>query len=384
MGLEHLKEAEDIVSETFLLATESWRKKGVPDHPTAWLYTVARHQVSKYFIRNKLFSTKVIPVVKAEMMDNTATMPDDLTSQQIKDSQLQMMFAICDPAIIAEAQIGLALRILSGFGIDEIAEAFLTNKETINKRLFRAKEKLRAAQVKMEMPGDQEIGNRLDNVLRIIYLIFNEGYYSSTQNQTLRKDLCVEALRLGIMLTEFERTNLPKTNALMALMCYHSSRLNARQSAGSLPVLFEEQNRELWDRQLIGKGNYFLALSGRGQEITLYHLEARIAYCHAEQPEGMEKWEKILILYDQLLQINDSPSAALNRIYALFKVKGPLIALREMDILKLENNHFYFTLLGELYRTVDVGKAKAHFAKAYALAKTESDRQVLLRKINSL
>ena len=132
-----------------------------------------------------------------------------------------MLFAICNPAIASEAQIGLALRILCGFGIDEIAEAFLSNKETINKRLFRAKEKLRTEKVKMELPPENEIANRLDNVLHIIYLLFSEGYYSKTQNQILRKDLCLEAMRLGLMLTEYERTNQPKTNALIALMCFH-------------------------------------------------------------------------------------------------------------------------------------------------------------------
>ena len=191
-----------------------------------------------------------------------------------------MLFAICHPAIASEDQIGLALRILCGFGIDEIAEAFLSNKDTINKRLYRAKEKLRTENIRMELPPEHQIACRLDNVLHIIYLLFNEGYYSKTQNQILRKDLCLEAMRLCIMLTEYEPTNLPKTNALLALMCFHASRFDARQTNGSFLVLYEQQNEELWDVALIGQGMHYLNLAAEGEEISSYHLEARIAWWH--------------------------------------------------------------------------------------------------------
>ena len=215
-GLQHIEIAEDIVSETFLKATETWGIKGIPKNPTAWLYTVAKQKTLYHFRRNKIFKDKVIPELKTAQIASKEIQVN-FSSENIKDSQLQMMFAVCNPLIASEAQIGLALRILCGFGIDEIAEAFLSNKETINKRLFRAKEKLRMEKVQMELPLENEIASRLNNVLHIIYLLFNEGYYSKTQNQILRKELCIEALRLGLMLTEYERTNLPKTNALIAL-----------------------------------------------------------------------------------------------------------------------------------------------------------------------
>jgi RNA polymerase sigma factor (sigma-70 family) len=277
-GLQHIETAEDIVSETFLQATETWGINGVPKNPTAWLYTVAKQKTLYHFRRNKIFTDKIVPELKAAQTANNEIVEVNFSNENIKDSQLQMMFAVCNPLIASEAQIGLALRILCGFGIDEIAEAFLTNKETINKRLFRAKEKLRTEMVKMEMPGDNEIINRLDNVLHIIYLLFNEGYYSKTQNQILQKDLCIEALRLGVMLTEYERTNRPKTNALIALMCFHASRFNARQTNENTVVLYEQQDERLWDTALINKGIYFLNLSAQGNEVSSYHLEARIAY----------------------------------------------------------------------------------------------------------
>jgi RNA polymerase sigma-70 factor (ECF subfamily) len=386
-GLQHIEVAEDVVSETFLLAAETWGMKGIPPNPTAWLYAVAKQKTLYHFRRNKILNEKIIPELKSNQENSFESPEVDFSSENIKDSQLQMLFAICNPAIASEAQIGLALRILCGFGIDEIVEAFLSNKETINKRLFRAKEKLRIEKVKMELPSESEITKRLDNVLHIIYLLFSEGYYSKTQNQILRKDLCFEAMRLGVMLTEYERTNRPKTNALMALMCFHASRFSARQTNDPEEpglVLYERQNEALWDRELINQGIHFLNLSAQGNEVSSYHLEARIAYWHCIKEDTKEKWEDILRLYDQLLLVNYSPSVALNRIFALYKAKGQQAALVEVEKLKLENSHFYFLLLGELYKNVDNKKAKFNFQMAYALAKTQTEKQGIQEKIDKL
>lgn len=381
-GLQHIEIAEDIVSETFLLATETWKEKGVPPNPAAWLYVVAKQKTLQYFRRNKIFEEKVIPQIKStQEKEEEADL--DFSQQHIKDSQLQMMFAVCNPAIAGEAQIGLALRILCGFGIEEIAEAFLSNKETINKRLFRAKEKLRSEEIKMEMPAENEITQRLDNVLHIIYLLFNEGYYSQTQNQILRKELCIEAMRLAIMLTEYDKTNLPGTNALMALMCFHASRFDARENKDAL-VLYEEQDENLWDKNLIHQGIHYLKLSAQGNEISSYHLEARIAYWHCIKEDTKEKWNEILNLYNQLLMVNYSPAIALNRTYALYKANGQEEALHEAEKLKLEGNHFYFLLLGELYKNIDNEKAKLNLQKAFALAKTQTEKQSIQNKIKEL
>jgi RNA polymerase sigma-70 factor (ECF subfamily) len=383
-GLQHIEIAEDIVSETFLQAAQTWKQKGTPPNPTAWLYSVAKQKTLYHFRRNKIFTQKVIPQLKSFQEHVIENVDLDFSSQHIKDSQLQMMFAICNPAIASEAQIGLALRILCGFSIDEIAEAFLSNKETINKRLFRAKQKLRTEKVQLEMPDDFQIENRLDNVLHIIYLLFSEGYYSKTQNQTLRKDLCLEALRLALLLTENERTNLPKTNALLALMCFHSSRFEARQTSEESWILYQEQEEELWDNALINQGIYYLTLAAQGKEMGSYHLEARIASLHCIKEDTEEKWEEILQLYNQLLRINYSPSVALNRIFALYKAKGQKEALHEAEKLQVEHNHFYYLLLGELYKSTDTNKARLHFQQAYVLAKTETEKRGIGKKIESL
>lgn len=383
-GLQHIEIAEDIVSETFLQATQTWKQKGTPANPTAWLYTVAKQKTLYHFRRNKTFTEKIIPELNANQENLIEITDVDFSTQNIKDSQLQMMFAICNPGIASEAQIGLALRILCGFSIEEIAEAFLSNKETINKRLFRAKQKLRTENIKLEMPGENHINNRLDNVLHIIYLLFNEGYYSQTQNQILRKDFCLEALRLGIMLTENERTNQPKTNALIALMCFHSSRFEARQTSEASFILYEQQEEALWEDALINQGIHYLTLSAQGNEISSYHLEARIASLHCIKEDTKEKWEDILQLYNQLLLINYSPSVALNRTFALYKANGRKEALLEAEKLKLENNHFYFLLLGELFKGIDNNKAKLNFQKAYTLAKTQTEKQGIQKKIDNL
>ncbi|SIN65318.1 RNA polymerase sigma factor [Chitinophaga niabensis] len=381
-GLQHIETAEDIVSETFLLATETWEAKGIPPNPTAWLYLIAKQKTAHHFRRNKIFDQKIKPALSASQETEEAEL--NFSQENIKDSQLQMLFAVCNPAIASEAQIGLALRILCGFGIDEIAEAFLSNKEAINKRLFRAKEKLRTEKIKMELPPESEIAKRLDNVLHIIYLLFSEGYYSQTQNQVLQKDLCLEAMRLGLMLTAYEKTNLPKTNALIALMCFHASRFDARQTNEDTLVLYEQQNEALWDTVLIHQGRHFLERSAQGDEISSYHLEAKIAAWHCIKEDSPEKWEDILQLYNQLLMVNYSPSVALNRTFALYKANGQKEALAEAEKLKLENNHFYHLLLGELYKGIDNGKALLNLQKAYDLAKTQPEKQGIREKIRQL
>ena len=381
-GLTHIEAAEDIVSETFLQAAENWGMKGIPPNPTAWLYAVAKQKALEQFRRQKIFEKTVLPELQSRADLEDVEM--NFSEENIRDSQLQMMFAVCTPAIASEAQIALALRILCGFGIDEIAEAFYTPKETINKRLLRAKEKLRAEQVPMELPPEEEIDARLDTVLRIIYLLFNEGYYSKTQDQILRKELCAEALRLGVMLTEYERTDLPKTNALVALMCFHASRFPARQAGEEALILYDQQNDDLWDRELIRRGRHYLERSIRGDVVSSYHWEARIGSWHCIKEDTKEKWEDILTLYDRLLEVRYSPSIALSRIYAFYKVYGPHAALRKAEALNLKDDHFYYVLLGELYRTLDPRKAKENFRKALALAGTQTEKQGIQEKIESL
>jgi len=382
-GIEHIELAEDIASDTFLSALEVWSYKGVPANPIAWLYAVAKNKAKNLLARNQTFSKKIEPQLK-RLSPGNEEIDIDLSEKNITDSQLQMLFAISHPSISAEAQIGLALRILCGFGIEEIANAFLTNKETINKRLYRAKEKLQQEKVEIEFPSEAEINNRLETVLTTLYLLFNEGYYSESQDVVLREDFCLEAMRLTYLLIENDQTDKPDVNALLALMCFHASRFPARKNENGELVLYNEQDESLWNTELITKGIFFLNKASQGNIISKYHLEASIAYWHTIKADTKEKWESILQLYNRLLQIEYSPVIALNRTYALSKANGKEEAIKEAEKLQLTNNHYYYTLLGELYKGTDNTKAKQHFEKAYALAKTQTDKQTIRKKIEEL
>jgi RNA polymerase sigma factor (sigma-70 family) len=382
-GIEHIKMAEDIASETFLSALETWTYKGIPPNPVAWLYAVAKNKASNHMHRNQLFTNKITGEL-AHSLSGTAGMDIDLSDKNITDSQLQMLFALCHPSIPAEAQIGLSLRILCGFGITEIANAFLTNTETINKRLFRAKEKLRQEKVQIEFPGVAEINKRLETVLTTLYLLFSEGYYSESNDKVLREDLCLEAMRLTYLLIENEQTNQPVVNALFSLMCFHASRFHARKNEEGEMILYHDQDETRWNRELIDKGIYFLHQASQGNTVSKYHLEANIAYWHTIKADTSEKWETVLQLYNHLLQIEYSPIAALNRTYALSKAKGKQQAVPEAEKLNLVNNHFYFALLGELYTGIDNAKAIQSFEKAVLLANTNTEKQQLQKKIDTL
>jgi len=380
-GLNEIELAEDMVSETFLIATETWGLKGVPDNPTAWLYTVAKNKTKDYFKHHKIFNEKVKPALQNESLNVVFEL--DLSDKNITDSQLRMLFAICNPILKKETQIALALRILCGFGIDEIAQAFLTNKATINKRLQRGKAKLRLEKVDLLSSINNSIDDRLDTVLSVIYLLFNEGYYSVTSKKTIQKELCIEAMRLTYMLLNYSRTNLPKTNALMALLCFHSSRFDARTSDTGELILYANQNRDKWNYELIKKGAYFLNLSV-DHTYSKYHYEAIISYWHTKEDDTANKWESILQSYNQLLQISYSPAIALNRTYALSRANSKKEAILEALKINLKEYHLYHMLLANLYETENKKKQLFHLKEAFLLAKTTNDRKLIQQKIDAI
>ena len=382
-GIAHMEIAEDIVSDTFLSATEIWSTKGTPENPTAWLYTVAKNKTKNYLKRDNLFQQKLSPEIQYHAA-KTEEFELDLSVKNIEDSQLAMIFTVCNPRISSESQVALALDLLCGFGIQEIADAYLTNKEVVYKRLQRAKEKLKEANIRIEQPGFAEISERMDNVLTTIYLLFSEGYYSTTQNTTLRRDFCTEAMRLAYLLTAQERTNLPEVNALLSLMCFHVSRFDARANQDGEAILYHDQDESLWNQKLIDQGKYYLGLSANGSQLTKYHLEAGIAYWHTHKEDTSEKWLQILQLYNNLLIIEYSPIVALNRTFALGKVYGKAVAIVEAEKLKLTGNLFYYSLLGNLYTDFDDAIDLQHYRQALLLASSNTDRATITRHIKHL
>lgn len=372
--------AEDIAGDTFLKASEYWAVNGIPENPVAWLYTVAKNKTKDYFRNRQVLETKIRnePTPHIQNEHNF-----EYDNQVISDSQLAMIFAVCNPANSAEAQICLALQILCGFSVEEIANAFLTRTETIKKRLHRARTRLRNDNFQIRSLNQTEIKSRLDTVLKTLYLLFNEGYFSKTNNRQIRKDLCSEAVRLTLLLTGNPLTNLPRTNALLALMCFQSSRLAARTNDKDEAVLFEEQDKSLWDTSLIQRGNYYLINATDGNEISRYHLEAGIAYWHTT-PEDENKWQHILQLYNQLILIEYSPVTALNRIFALTKVYGNEKAIAEAEKLNLTDNSYYHELSGYLYADTNITKAIGHYEQAIRLTKSQTEKQTLKKQIERL
>lgn len=380
-GLQHIEIAEDIASETFLKATEVWAIQGMPGNPTGWLYTVAKNKTKDYLKRLNIFEQQVKPVMQPDGAQQADEF--DFTHQTIADSQLAMIFAVCNPANPTESQICLALQILCGFSVQEIANAFLGKTETIKKRLLRARANLRNDQFRIAPLQEAAIQSRLDTVLRTIYLLFNEGYFSKTNDQVIRKELCSEAIRLALLLTENPLTNTTQVNALLALLCYQSSRLDARADDEGEMILFEQQDTTLWSRELIDKGNYYLVHACTGNVFSKYHLEAGIAYWHTT-PTGSDKWKHILHLYNQLVVIEYSPVTALNRTFAFAKVYGHAAGIIEAEKLQLTDNSYYNALLGYLYAATDAALAISYYHKAIALTSSVSEKKTLLKEVERL
>lgn len=380
-GLKHIEIAEDISSDTFLKASEYWAINGIPENPTAWLYTVAKNRAKDYFKHISVFETKIKEAIKPTELETEQSF--EFSSQDISDSQLAMIFAVCNPTNSPESQICLALQILCGFSVEEIANAFLTKSETIKKRLQRARTNLRNDNFQIKTLSDSEIKSRLDIVLKTLYLLFNEGYFSKTSSQQIRKNLCSEAIRLTLVLVENSLTDKPQTNALLALMCFQSSRLEARSNDKGEVILFDEQDKSLWDKTLIEKGNYFLVTACNNNETSKYHLEAGIAYWHTTATD-QKKWQHILQLYNQLILIEYSPITALNRIFAFAKVYGHDKAIPEAEKLQLKDSSYYHELLGYLYANTNVDIAISHYVQAIHLTRSKTEKLTLTKEIERL
>lgn len=389
-GLTQAETAEDIVQETLLSAYETWKLKGLPDNPRAWLYRVAKNKTIDYLRRERNFQAKIVPQL-AQQAHREATSDQWLdpffAETAIEDAQLRMMFACCHPAIPTESQLALMLRTLCGLRTVEIAAAFLLPEETIGKRLYRAREKLRAENISLELPIATQLSSRLDAVLQGIYLLFNEGYKSASEATVIRRDLCEEALRLGDLLARSQTGNVARTHALQALMCFHASRFDARLDTEGGIILLEKQDRSRWNQALIALGYQHLRLSESGTEISDYHVEAAIASYHTSAPT-FEKtnWKAIYYCYNLLLNIHPTPTVALNRAIALGFAEGAQAGIEAL--LKLEDlsvNYLYWAALGDFYvKNQTNAPAKDAYSKAFALATLPAEKKVIAGKLAAL
>lgn len=387
-GFPNIEQAEDIVQETIIRALETWKYGKLPDNPQAWLYRTAKNKAIDLIRREKIkhkIDNDLTMLLRSEYTLTTA-INEMFKENEVKDSQLRMMFACCHPSISQEAQITLVLKTLCGLSVREIGNAFLTTEDTIQKRLYRTREKIREEKIPMDYPGADAMLSRTDAVLKALYLLFNEGYNSSHPEKLIREDLCEEAMRLTILLTENQKTNYPYVNALLALMCYHASRFGTRLDDKGLIVLLKDQDRKLWNHYLIEKGNQYLSYAAKGQIIHEFHFEAAIASVHANA-ESYEatNWEMLLGLYDALISKNPSPVAILNRCLVLGEVEGYKKAIVELEKIKgLSENCHYVTSLGEMHlKAGNKEKAKEYFGKALVLTSSNAEIELIRRKITT-
>ena len=393
-GAENLETAEDVVQQTFIDAMQVWKLKGVPDNPSAWLYRVAKNKAIDVIRKNKHsqlydFSDSERVLLKSEY--TLATTMENLWKEElVKDDMLRMMFACCHSDISEENQITLILKTLCGFSTAEIAKTFLTSEDTVSKRLYRTKEFFRQNKIKMEIPSEHELKKRTDAVLNSIYLLFNEGYNSTHSDELIRKDLIEEAMLLCKLLTENKGTQLPEVFALMALMCFHSSRIASRLTPEGEIILLSRQDRSKWNYNLISEGNTYMDKAAFGNKISSYHIEAAIAFEHCIA-DSFEKtnWKRILELYDWLCKSNPSDITEINRAVVILKLHGASAALTALNDLKdknkTENYYLYQSLLGEIYREQNSkAKAKSHYERAIILTHSDKEKKLLNEKISTM
>jgi RNA polymerase sigma-70 factor (ECF subfamily) len=376
LGTEHLGLAEDVVQEALIKALRTWPFQGVPDNPGGWLMRVAKNRALDLLRRDINLARK-----EEDLRGWTAALSAGEGDDEALDDQLRMIFICCQPSVPRDARVALTLKIVGGFGVPEIARAYLAREATIAQRLVRAKRKIQEIRPPFEVPVPAELPAALDSVLEAIYLMFNEGWATSTGDDLIRQDVCGEAIRLARLVAEHPALNVPKAHALAALLLLQAARNPARVDPEGNLLLLSEQNRALWSREKIATGLYHLDRAARGTELSAFHLEAGIAAAHAMAPsDEATDWPYILSLYDSLLALKGSPVVALNRAVALAMAQGPEAGIAAAETIRdhpaLAGYYPLSVTLGELYaRAGDEERAADSFRAALAAASPEPVRR---------
>ena len=388
-GVEHLTLAEDVVQEALARALQTWPFHGVPQNPCAWIMRTSRNLALDVVRREKVFRDKEPEIIRLTEDKSAAPYGAYFAEQEIADDRLRLMFVCCHPQIPAEAQVALALKTLCGFSITEIARAFLTTDAAIAKRLTRAKQKIAEAKIAFEIPSGQDLAQRLDGVLRSLYLLYNEGYKASGGDKLVREEICAEAIRLAELLAAHPAGNQPRTHALLALMFLNTARTPARMDDEGNLLRLRDQDRSRWDQAIIARGMLELARSAAGSEISEYHLQAAMAACHCRAPDYQSTdWNEMLSLYDRLLEFDNSPVVALNRAVVLAEISGPQAGLDTVLAIKdrqsLDDYYLFHAVLGEFKIQLNLREeAATHLKKALELVQIKSEQVLLQEKLNA-
>ena len=387
-GLRHLELVEDALQEALLTALRQWSYGNLPPNPAAWLMQVAKNRALDVVRRDARFREREEAIVSSmERHPAFSPSPNALMSDEIRDDQLRLIFACCHPALAPESRVALTLKTLCGFNAGEIARAFLTTSETIAKRLTRARGRLRQEKVPFEIPSGPELSARLDSVLDVLYLLFNEGYNASHGSDIIRRDFCDEAIRLATLLTQNAATGTPKTHALLALFLLQAARFGARLGAAGEILLLEDQDRSRWNRELIAEGLAHLERAAVGEEVSAFHLEAGIASCHCLATSYDEtNWARILSLYDLLAAISGSPVAALNRAVVVAKIHGAAAGLEALEKLgnekTLQRYYLLYAIRAELLTELgQMAEAKDNYRHALSLTELAAERRFLKERM---
>lgn len=389
-GVHNLSLVEDVVQDAFCRALEVWPFRGVPENPSAWLMATAKNRALDLLRRERTARTYEPELSRLLQSEWTLApvLADMFSESAIKDDQLRMMFSCCHPRLPEESQVMLVLHILCGFSINEVAGAFITSYTAVEKRIPRAKKILAGSKTLFDTQSAAEFPTRLPAVQRALYLLFNEGYHGASAECAVRVELCQEAIHLTAMLLGHPLGATPESYALAALMCLNKARMPARlDPSGKLNPL-ADQDRTLWDQNLVGDGLRLLELSAEGSALSEYHLEAAIAAVHATAPNMQETdWGKIVSLYDSLMSIRPSPVVALNRAIAIGQREGPergLETLRAItDSERLANYPFYHAAFGESeFQLGRTENARKHFSAALRLSRNPVEQQFFEQRIH--
>src|SRR6516165_2525144 len=377
--------AEEAMHEAFAVALESWTLDGIPDKPRPWLISTARFKAIDAIRRRARFDGAQRDLV-AHMESRIDDAP--LEDEEIEDDRLRLIFTCCHPALPPEGQVALTLREICGLTTEEIARAFLVTPATLAQRIVRAKTKIRETPIPYEVPTPQELPQRLDAALQVIYLVFNEGYSAAAGAEVTRAELTGEAIRLGRLLAELQPE--PEVLGLLALMLLQESRRAARTSATGELILLEDQDRSLWNREQIGAGVALVEKALKSRRFGSYTLQAAIAAVHAEaESTAATDWRQIVALYNQLARIQPSPVVHLNRAVAIAECDGPEAGLAHINALleqgELANYYLSHSARAELYRRLGrTAEARSSYEKALALTQQEPERQFLQERIRQL
>ena len=387
-GVHNLEMAEDVVQEAFLKAAQTWQYNAVPENPSAWLMLVAKNKALDIIRRKQHFDQLSAELVSQLQKETANTLEYFFLDTEIADSQLRMIFACCHPSLKPEDQVALTLKTVSGFGIAEIAKALVTNETVVQKRLYRAKQFIKTNNISFEIPAGNELLERLERVYMVLYLLFNEGYNSLKSDELIRKDICAEAMRLCLLLSEHAIGKQPATFALLSLMCFQASRFDSRLDENNAIILLQHQDRGKWDKELIGRGHYYLDLSAAGNYLSVYHIEAAIAgeYSLSSSFETTN-WRRLLQMYDMLLEKKQMPVVFLNRAIVLSQMSDTKKAIQEiLSIDRIEKilaaQYIYNAVLGDMYMKInDTEKAMAYLSKANSLTTSLAEKKLITEKM---